>query len=76
MGETITCTMDNAEMFRARLKAHPDLHEFAALLYQAGMIEGLRGAVLVEGGALPSMGVIPVLSVEAEKRIRKMKGGV
>lgn len=64
------CHEGNVAEFNAALREHPDLHAFACALYQAGMIDGLRGARLRPANATRSeQGVTPVLSYETEKRL-------
>jgi len=66
------CHEGNVGEFNAALREHPDLGAFAAALYQAGMIDGLRGARLRPADApRPEnlQGVTPVLSDAAESRL-------
>lgn len=66
------CHEDNVVEFNAALRAQPELRAFVSALYQAGMIDGLRGArlrpVSTEHPA-PDSGATPVLSYAAEKRL-------
>lgn len=68
----IICHPDNQQAFRAALKAQlPEAHQLALALYQAGLIDGLRGMALAPcppGLPWPA-GVSPVLSLAAEIRL-------
>ncbi len=66
----IFCDADNLADFRQALRAQPDIAEFIAALYKAGMIDGLRGITLAPAGQLPPTGgVPPTLSQQAETRV-------
>ena len=64
------CHEGNVGEFNAALRDEPELRAFAAALHQRGMIDGLRGARLRPADApRAEVGVTPVLSFEAEKRL-------
>lgn len=67
---TLFCHEDNVREFNAALREQPDIRDFAIALHKAGLIDGLRGARLRPAGTEPAeVGVTPVLSFEAEKRL-------
>ena len=64
------CHEANVREFNVALREQPDIREFAIALHQAGLIDGLRGARLRPVGTGPTeVGVTPVLSFDAEKRL-------
>lgn len=64
------CHEANVREFNAALREQPDIREFAIALHQAGLIDGLRGARLRPAGTgSAEVGVTPVLSFDAEKRL-------
>jgi hypothetical protein len=67
----ITCTEENTAEFRAELRKNPGLHAFAAALYEAGLIDGLRDMSIAHApDALPERpgAVVPVLPYAGEVR--------
>jgi hypothetical protein len=69
---TLICRQETEAEFRAVLAQLPELREFIAEAYRAGLMTGMRGAILrdIATANAPTPGAVrPVLPAAAETRL-------